>query len=165
MPRHERQLFHCQLRVLQQFLKALRYDKVPKPCLSVFIVQLLFHHFTLIHLEWFPFLFPRSNGPHITSSSSPPPVPVQSSQVSKKTSDCILWFITYVRFKHQYRSPGLSLLSWCCCSEPGLHLVVGPSFRLIHIQSSVHRKKSIISCYPLFHEGKESKSLSFSFSL
>ena len=33
----------------------------PKPCLSIFIGQPFFHRFTLIHLEGFPLLFPRSS--------------------------------------------------------------------------------------------------------
>ncbi len=48
---------------------------------------------------------------------SPRVVPVQTSQVSKKTTDCILDLLTYVRFTCRYRSPGLSLLSCRGCSE------------------------------------------------
>jgi hypothetical protein len=37
------------------------WSKPPKPWSSVFIVQLLFDYFTLIHLEWFLLIFPRSS--------------------------------------------------------------------------------------------------------
>ena len=55
---------------------------------------------------------------------SPPLVLVQSPEVIKKTSVCLLGLLMYVRYTCQCRNPGLSLLSWSGGFESDPHFVV-----------------------------------------
>ena len=58
----------------------------------------------------------------LNSSSSPCPRSVVT--VINKTSDFFLGLLTYVHITCRCRPPGLSLLSWCDCSQADPHLVV-----------------------------------------
>jgi hypothetical protein len=92
----------------------------------------------------------------IVISPSPPPVSLGLSPFShhrsvKKTCGYFLDLLTYVPFTRQYRTPGLSLLSWCGCSQSVPHLVVFPERKQkdlldCNLEESLNMSGRVVEC-------------------